>query len=54
MTRLHIKLRADKSLAICGVWTKDFVVAGTVYDNHEKPLCKNCLKLVLSTYGRQH
>ena len=54
MTRLHIKFAAHKNLAVCGVWTKDFVVIGEKYDVHEKPLCKNCLKSALFKHGRTH
>ena len=54
MTRLHIKAAADRNLALCGVWTRDFVVVGAVYESQKKPLCKNCLKIALSNYGRQH
>ena len=53
MTKLHVKLSADKKLALCGVWTKDFVLVEQVDNTHEKPLCKNCLKNAKFSHGME-
>jgi hypothetical protein len=53
MTRMHIQL-AGHNLTLCGVFAKEFVVLGTVYEIREKPLCQNCLKIALREYGREH